>query len=203
MNIGTVLGWSDHDPDTYFRAAEAAAELLDMLFRGPHHPVKELYRILRALANGCPVSTAQEPDGRVYAPAIVRAYPEGIGHEPHYDRAVASQHLHYAVADVRHQMAVVLVFQNSAGGEGESQPILYDATGGPEWDVALLNRTFRADARRYGVRRRQIVLKPGDLYVFRSSTIHEVPRAKGARARIVLAAFLGISSTFDQFLVWS
>jgi hypothetical protein len=202
QNIGTVLGWSKDDPEGYFSAAAASSELLSALFADVRDPIRQVYQVLGDLAAGTPVVTASEPDGRAYAPAIVRAYHSDLGHTPHYDRAVDSANHTYAVARVRQQMALVLCLQNADDG-ADSQPILYEAEGGPTWEPSLEHGTFHAVAAARGVRRLRIELQPGDLYLFRSSSIHEVPPVRGKTARIVVAAFLGLTPDGDRFVVWS
>jgi len=204
LNIGTALGWTKDDAALYFDAARAATELFSNLFAAGASPIDAMYRTLRALTPGVPVVVAREPDHREYGPAIVRAYRAGVGHVPHYDKFVDSSNHAFVVSRIREQLAVILCLQNSGNSaHPASQPILYSATGGPDWDSCLAQGAFAEIAQRMGLQPIHIQLEPGDLYVFRSSTIHEVPPVRGDRARIVLAAFLGRSEMGDEILVWS
>ncbi len=204
LNIGTALGWTKDDPDCYFAAAAAASDLFASLFGDLDSPIPALYGALASLAGGVPVVVAREPDGRAYGEAIVRAYHAGVGHVPHYDKLVDSTEHAFVVSRVREQLAVILCLQNADQDQGtRSQPILYNATGGPHWDASLAEGSFSALAAHGGLDTIEVPLEPGDLYVFRSSTIHAVPAVHGDRARIVLAAFLGLSENGDAFVVWS
>ena len=67
----------------------------------------------------------------------------------------------------------------------------------------LADRTFPDYAARHDMERVQVQLEPGDLYLFFSENIHEVPRIVGDTPRAVLAIFFAMSPDDDEVFVWA
>ena len=152
-------------------------------------PVKLLYDRLAELAVGKRVTTAYEPDGRAYGPAIFRIHYAGHRYQPHVDHAGKHERrLDYAVSRFAHQFAGVLCLQNSrAGGhragDRVAQSILHRCLWTPELEPCLQADGFAAYAAANAVEHYQVDLQPGDLYFFNTP-----PGARGAGAGGHLAA---------------
>ncbi len=202
--VGPHLSTGSADPEKFFASAADTHELFKTLFDGYEDPVKAFYGMLSALAPGKRVMTAREPDGRLYGPGVFRTYHAGKGHGPHFDSVAKRQKLFdFAVSRFQHQFAGVMCLQNSEV-EGESgEPFLYNCPWTPVVQEYITAGTFQEYAAESCTPRIQIQLEPGDLYCFFSENIHEVPPVTGEKARIVLAAFFGMSPDDEEIFVWS
>ena len=202
--VGPHLAGHSADPEKFFADAADTHELFKTLFDGYDDPVKTFYERLSGLAPDKKVMTAREPDGRLYGPAVFRTYHAGTGHGPHFDSVVKRQRLfNFEVSRFQHQFAGVMCFQNSVEGGESGEPFLYNCPWTPVVQEYITAGTFRQYAAGRGIPRIQIQLEPGDLYFFFSENIHEVPPVAGERARIVLAAFVGMSPDDEEIYVWS
>ena len=166
--------------------------------------MKTIYSHLAAIAPSQEVMIAREPDGGVYGPAIFRTYYEGIGHKPHFDSASKREKLwDYQVSRFAHQFSAVLCFQNSEVRGERGEPFLHRCPWSPKIQKHLDEQTFHDYARENSIPKLQVELEPGDLYVFFTENIHEVPEVAGDRPRIVLASFLAMSPDDPEIFVWS
>jgi hypothetical protein len=204
IDIGTSLNVHSAVPEQFFEHAAGTHRLFETVFDGFYDPVETIYVTLGQLLPDKRIMTAQEPDGRLYGPAIFRSYHNGQGHRPHYDSvSKRSRLLDYAVSRFDHQFAAVMCFQNSEKAERSGQAILYRAQLTKDVGEHVSDGTFHNHADRRGIHRAQVALDPGDLYFFYSENIHEVPEVVGDTPRIVLAAFIAMSENDDEVFVWS
>ncbi len=204
IDIGTSLGYRGSDPEDFFAHSNQTRELFQQLFAGLTDPVRLMYHSLGSLASGKQVMTAHEPDGREYGPAILRAHYGGYSYKPHFDSVrLREQREQYAVYRFAHQLAGVLVLQNSVIGERAAQCKLHRCLWQPEVQPHLDQGTFYEYAQAEGIPHTEVVLHPGDLYFFNTRLIHEVPGVDGKLPRIVLATFIGYSPDDLQIYVWS
>ena len=148
IDVGTSLGYRGDDPDQFFQHVVQSEQLFRGLLADMADPIDLLYGYLRQLANGKQVLTAQEPDGRKYGPAIVRAHYGDFTYAPHFDSVrLREQRSTYEVFRFEHQFAGVLVLQNShvdqlAETTHAAQCVVHDCLWTPEIQPYLDNRTF-------------------------------------------------------------
>ncbi len=203
--VGPAFVRYSADPDKLFAYAADTHELFKTLFNGYDNPVRIFYEMLSCLAAPDKrVMTAREPDGRLYGPAVFRAYYADRGHGPHFDSVPKRQKLfNYQVSRFKHQFAGVMCFQNSENKGENGEPFLYNCPWTPAVQEYITAGTFNQYVAEQGIPRAQIQLEPGDLYFFYSENIHEVPPVVGEKPRIVLAAFFGMSPDDGEIFVWS
>ncbi|NKB72309.1 MAG: hypothetical protein GKR89_34965 [Candidatus Latescibacteria bacterium] len=207
VDVGTSMGSHGRDPDRFFQHADQTNALFATLFDGCDNPVERIYRTVAGLAPGKQVKTAREADGRLYGPAIFRTYYEERGHGPHTDtlwrdRVENTPRSRYAIGRFEHQLSVVLCLQDSAQHPESGQTFLYRQRWTPAMQTGW-NKTFHRDAQEQGIARVRVQLQPGDLYVFCSEYVHEVPHVQGDKPRIVLAAFFAMSEEDGEIYGWS
>jgi hypothetical protein len=197
------------DPKRFFENTARAHKLFETLFEGYPNPIKVIYDTLSVLAPGKHVMTAHEADGRMFGPAIFRCYYEDRGHGPHFDstrndRLQDSSRGRSAVGRFETQFSAVMCFQNAARFEGDDagQAFIYREQWSPDLKPNW-NKTYREEAANRGIERAHVNLNQGDLYVFCTEHIHEVPPVRGDTPRITLAAFFGSSKNDDEIFVWS
>ncbi len=204
IDLGTSLGYRGSDRAAFFAHARQTHDLFARLFADGDNPIRTLYECLQQLARDRRVVTAYEPDGRQYGPAIIRAHYGGYTYKPHFDSVrLREKRTDYAVHDFEHQLAGVLVLQNSQRGDQTAQCILHRCLWTPEVDPHLRNDTFHEFAREQRIAQVEVRLEPGDLYFFNTRLIHEVPGLAGELPRIVLATFIGYSPDREEIFVWS
>ncbi len=209
VDIGTSLSNRAADREGFLAHAQETRELFATLFRDCPSPVKLLYDRLAELAVGKRVTTAYEPNGRFYGPAIFRIHYAGHRYQPHVDHAGAHERrLDYAVSRFAHQFAGVLCMQNSRSGGNRSggriaQSILHRCLWTPELEPCLQADGFAAYAVANAVEHYRVDLQPGDLYFFNTRLVHEVPALEGTLPRVVLAVFVGYSEDDPEVFVWS
>jgi hypothetical protein len=204
VDIGTSLGRYNKDRPKFFEHASETHALFSHIFEGYEDPVKTMYSYLSAITPSHDVMTAREPDGSLYGPSILRTYYEGVGHKPHFDSASKREKLFdYQVSRFSHQFSAVLCFQNSEVQGECGEPFLYRCPWNPEIQKHLDDQTFHHFARENSIPKLQVELEPGDLYVFFTENIHEVPNVAGDRPRIVLASFFAMSPDDPEIFVWS
>ena len=127
VDIGTSFGHHHRERDQFHAHSAATLALFETLFDGYDDPVRTMYDALGQLAPGKEVKTAREPDGRLYGPAIFRAYHRETGHGPHYDSvAKRTQAFEYQISRFKYQFAGVLCLQNSTKEGGTGEPYLYN-----------------------------------------------------------------------------
>jgi len=204
IDIGTSLGYRGSDREAFFHHSAETNAILDQLFSQADNPIHLLYETLQQLAPQKRVATAHEPDGCEYGKAIIRAHYGGYTYKPHFDSVqLREKRDEYAVSAFDHQFAGVLVLQNSTLADRSAQGILHRCLWEPEVDPFLKSATFHEYAAEQGIENVEISLEPGDLYFFNTRLIHEVPGLAGDLPRIVLATFIGYSSTSNEIFVWS
>ncbi|MEE2658811.1 MAG: hypothetical protein VX733_09930 [Candidatus Latescibacterota bacterium] len=202
LDLGTSLGRLGANPDEFFAHAESTHALLAHLFDGLENPVQALYRTLKELAPGKGVQTAVEADGRRYGPAIFRMHGAQEGHQAHYDSvARRSKRPDYVVATYQRQFAALLCLQRS---EEEGEPFIYQCFVDADVEEVLQEEgTWENYARQRGIARTQVRLQPGDLYLFCTEYVHELPPIAGDALRVVLAVFCATSPDREELVVWS
>ena len=204
VDIGTSLSNRAADKEAFLAHAQETQVLFTSLFAGRPDPVKLVYDRLGQLAAAKRVTTAYEPDGRSYGPAIFRIHYAGHRYQPHVDHAGKHERrLDYAVSRFAHQFAGVLCMQNSRAGGRIAQSILHRCLWTPELEPCLQQDGFAAYAADNAVEHYQVDLQPGDLYFFNTRLVHEVPALEGPSPRVVLAVFIGYSADDPEVFVWS
>ena len=204
IDIGTSLGNLGNSQEHFFEHAQETHALFKNLFDGFDNPVSIIYDGLARLAPNKRVMTAREHDGRLYGPAIFRIHYGGYAYAPHFDSVRWRENrINYEVYRFEHQLAGVICFQNSEI-EGESaQAILHRCLWMPEINEHIKQGTFHQYAAENHIQNVRVDLEPGALYFFNTRCIHEVPGVKGKAPRIVLAVFIGHSSSDEEVFVWS
>ena len=200
VDIGTSLSNRAADKEGFLAHAQQTRELFATLFAGHPDPVQLVYDRLAGLAPGKRVTTAYEPGGRAYGPAIFRIHYAGHRYQPHVDHVGKHERrLDYAVSRFAHQFAGVLCLQNSRSGGRVAQSILHRCLWTPELEPCLQADAFADYAAANAVEHYQVDLQPGDLYFFNTRLVHEVPALEGssrvvlAAGRVRLAVFIGYS----------
>jgi hypothetical protein len=204
IDIGSSLGYRGSDKDAFLAHAAESNALFDRLFADANNPIHALYHYLEKLSIDKRAVTAREPDGRQYGSAIIRAHYGGYTYQPHFDSVrIRERRTDYSVYDFDHQFAGVLVLQNTHLGDQSAQCVLHRCLWQPEIDPHIKQGTFHDYARDSNIENVEVVLQPGDLYFFNTRSIHEVPGVAGDLPRIVLATFIGYSTSRDEIFVWS
>ena len=204
IDIGTSLGNLGDDRDSFLNHSAETHKLFAEIFAGRANPIDVVYSTLQTIAPGHRVVTAYEPDGREYGPAIFRAHYGGYTYGPHFDSVRQREaRSDYAVYRFEHQLAGVLCIQNAFGAEPVEETILHRQFWNTEIDPLLHAGTFHDYAAKNNIADARISLAPGDLYFFNTGLIHEVPGVEGNLPRIVLATFIGYSTTDPEIMVWS
>lgn len=207
VDIGTSMGGQCRDRENFLEHARQTHELFETLFEGYDDPVKLMYDTLTALSVDKRAVTGYEPDGSKYGPAIFRTYYEDRGHGPHLDilerdRMEGGARSTYDLMRFERQLSCIMCFQDAEIDEEQGQTFIYRYRWRPGMPRGW-NKTFREDSAAQGIERVKVQLQPGDLYVFCSEFVHEVPNISGETPRIVLAAFFGMSQDDDEMFVWS
>lgn len=204
IDVGTSLGNRGQDQDAFLAHAVHTHDLFPKLFEGFHDPVKTMYDALAALSNNKEVTTAYEPDGRRYGPAIFRVHYETHSYIPHIDSVrLREKRTNYAVYRFEHQFAGILCLQNAKQGERHAQTIIHRCLWTPEIQPHLANGTFHQYAEENKIEQFCIDLAPGDMYFFNTCCIHEIPPLDGDNPRAVLATFIGYSPEDREIFVWA
>ena len=159
---------------------------------------------MQQLAPGKRVTTAYEPDGRKYSPAIFRVHYGGFTYGPHFDSVRNREHrTNYAVHKYPSQLAGVLCLQNTTANGMSAQAILHRQFWNEEVGDVLTSQQFPEYAAEHSIPNARVELEPGDLYFFNTGLIHEVPGVNGDQPRAVLATFIGYGEDEDEIMVWS
>jgi hypothetical protein len=204
IDIGASLGNYGDDPEQFFRLSAEAHDLFERLFAGRPNAIDVIYQHLRQLVGDRRVTTACEPDGRRYGPAIFRIHYGGFTYGPHFDSVRnRERRTNYAVHKYHTQLAGVLCLQNATRAGVSAQTILHRQFWNPEIDAVLKAGRFHEYAAERGLPQARVDLEPGDLYFFNTGLIHEVPGVEGDLPRAVLATFIGYSDDEPEVMVWS
>ena len=204
IDIGSSLGYRGNDREAFFADVERTEESFAKIFHRQPNPIDTIYDKLQSLSESQEVTTAYEPDGRKYGPAIIRAHYGDYTYAPHFDSVrLRENRADYSVYRFQHQFAGVLLLQNSAIENRTAQCTIHRHLWQPETDEYLNKGTFHQFAAQNKIDNVQIELHPGDLYFFNTRCIHEVPGFASDTPRIVLATFIGYSSDDLEIFVWS
>jgi Carrier-protein-independent halogenase WelO5 len=204
IDLGASLGNYGDDRDDFFRRSDEAHALFERLFDGRPNPIRILYDSLAKLCPGKRTTTAYEPDGRRYGPAIIRIHYGGFTYGPHFDSVRNRENrTGYAVHRFERQLAGVLCIQNSTLHGATAQGIIHRQFWNADVDAVLKAGRFHDYAAEHGIPAVRIELEPGDLYFFNTGRIHEVPGVPGELPRVVLATFIGFSRDDAEMMVWS
>lgn len=204
IDIGSSLGYRGSDQEAFFEHAAHSRAIFAELFAGMPDLIANVYGALEALSVDKKVLTAEEPDGRQYCPAIIRAHYGGYAYRPHFDSVRnREKRTDYSVHNFDHQFAGVLLLQNSEFEGRTAQSRIHRCFWNPEVAPYLQENRFHEYAESQGIANRDVILQPGDLYFFNTGCIHEVPPTVGEDARIVLAMFIGYSADSPVIHVWS
>ena len=204
IDIGTSLGNRGNDQEAFLNHATYTHDLFPKLFAGFDDPVKTMYDALTALSNDKVATTAYEPDGRRYGPAIFRIHYETHSYIPHFDSVrLREKRTNYAVYRFPHQFAGILCLQNARQGERHAQTIIYRCLWTPEIQPHIAEGTFHHYAQENNIEQFCIDLAPGDMYFFNTHCIHEIPPLDGDNPRAVLATFIGYSPGDPEIFVWA
>ncbi len=214
VDVGTSLGNIGGDPERFFAEAEATARLFSRLFEGIPSPVECLYDTITKVSPGKRAVTAFEPDGRRYGPAIFRCHMPHWGYPPHVDSVrKRTFRTEYQVHRFSCQLGGIILLQPPDKDTSTVDSLLFRK----EWDhdtarseghdfgdlSGFKRDAFYAYVERGGIEKYELRLNEGDLYLFKSENVHEVPAFGGNRPRIVLATFFGYSPEEEEIFVWS
>ena len=191
VDIGTSLSNRAADKEGFLAHAQETRELFATLFAGHPDPVKLLYDRLAELSVGKRVTTAYEPGGRSYGPAIFRIHYAGHRYQPHVDHVGKHERrLDYAVGRFAHQFAGVLCMQNSRSGGRIAQSILHRCLWSPELEPCLQADGFADYAAANAIEHYQVDLQPGDIHTgFHERTPVSAPEEAGAYRESQQSAF--------------
>lgn len=204
IDVGASLGNFGHDRDEFFRQSAEAHALFDRLFAQRPDPIRAIYDTLQRLSPGKSVTTAYEPDGSRYGPAIFRIHYGGFTYGPHFDSVRnREKRSDYAVYRFERQFAGVLCVQNATLKGVSAQGIVHRQFWNEEVDAVLKAGRFHDYAAERAIPSVRVDLEPGDLYFFNTGMIHEVPGVPGEQPRVVLATFIGWSADDAEVMVWS
>lgn len=204
IDVGSSLGYRGDDREQFFAHVEQTEEAFEKIFGDNPNPIDTIYDRLQSLSNSQKVTTAYEPDGRAYGPAIIRAHYGDYAYPPHFDSVrLREARTGYSVYRFLHQYAGVLLLQNSESEIGTPQCTIYRHLWQTATDEHLNKGTFREWAANEGIDKVEIDLDPGDLYFFNTRCIHEVPGFASNTPRIVIATFIGYSPDDPEIFVWS
>lgn len=196
--IGPYLAKHLDRVDNYFQEAR----LTQSLFPIGHDLAGYARQKLQAIFDLRAINVATEPDGRRYAPFLIRIHADGVTnplHNDHIARDAASTDL--SLARLTSQLSCIVCLQEcDEGGElfhyrkrWSAEDEKYKIPGGIGYSYGVVKDTPR------------FVFKPqkGDVYLINPTNYHEIRRVSGA-TRLTLGFFLGF---FDQSLteavVWS
>jgi hypothetical protein len=98
-----------------------------------------------------------------------------------------------------------LMFDTANSTHGRRNPVDGSAFEGPHFHFMLDTEGFAAyrESRRPAVREAAVDLSAGDMYFFKSDSVHAVPGFSGGRARVVMGAFIGYDAARPEIAVWS
>ena len=204
IDIGSSLGNRGHDKEEFFAHVAETYRLFKFLFEDMDSPITPIYDVLSSLAVGKEVKVAREPDGRLYAPAIFRIHYEGQTYTPHIDHVkIRDPRTDYSVFRFEYQFGAVLCLQNASGAGRTAQGVVHRCVWSPEVQPHLAGGTFHEYTAEKNIESYRVELEAGDMYIFNSGCVHEVPAIEGENLRIVLAMFIGYSPDEDEIFVWS
>jgi hypothetical protein len=197
--IGPYLAKSLRDPKGYFAQAAATDSLFPTASLDVRAIVRErLARSFDLLA----LEVAEEPDGRRYAPAVVRLHADGVAnplHNDHIVRDAAGTGL--IVSRLHAQLSCVVCLQECERG-GQLRHYRKRWAPADEKEKVLEGLGYRTGVVA-GVE--CFVFRPeaGDVYLINPTNYHEIDTVKG-RERQTLGFFIGFrDSLMSRGIAWS
>lgn len=196
--VGPYLAKYLDDPDGYFAAAKSADALLGDVGFDLGERIRAALREalgLRAL------EPAREPDGRDYAPFVVRIHADGVRNPLHNDNIMRdAAGTGIVLEGLSHQLSCVVCLQECDGG-GElgiyRKPWVPDderfkIPGGLGYESAVVE----------GVPGHRFRPAAGDVYLLNPTQYHEIARVSGD-TRLTLGFFLGFpDDRLETAVVW-
>jgi hypothetical protein len=196
--VGPYLAKYLDDPDGYFAAAKEADALLgDVGF-----DLGERIRAgLRDVLDLRELEPASEPDGRGYAPFVVRIHADGVRNPLHNDNIMRdAAGTGIVLEGLAHQLSCVVCLQEcESGGElgiyrrpWEPADERFKIPGGLGYESGVVE----------GVPGHRFRPAAGDVYLLNPTQYHEIARVSGD-TRLTLGFFLGFpDDRLDNALVW-
>lgn len=196
--IGPYLAKYLDDPDGYFAAAKEADALLGSVDFDLGDRIRTALREALGLRELAPAS---EPDGRAYAPFVVRIHADGVRNPLHNDNIMRdAAGTGIALESLTHQLSCVVCLQECDGG-GElgiyrkpwnPADEKFKIPGGLGYESAVVEN----------VPRHKFKPAAGDVYLLNPTQYHEIARVSGD-TRLTLGFFLGFpDDRLDTALVW-
>jgi hypothetical protein len=196
--IGPYLAKHLADTDAYFREAERAESVLATAGVDIATEVRTQLAGALGLAS---LEPAVEPDGRRYAPAVVRIHADGVSNPLHNDNiARDARGSGLSVSRIRSQLScVVCLAECDAGGElvmhrksWEPADEAYKVPGGLGYRSAVTG----------GAERHEFRPRAEDVYLINPTMYHEINRVSGAD-RLTLGFFIGFyDDDLEKGVVW-
>lgn len=199
VTIGPYLVKYLHRLDAYF----AAAHMTDQLFQDPTGDLRRIVRERLAQVLGLRrLEVAAEPDGRLYAPAVIRVHRDGQANPLHNDnimRDAASAPI--SLRSLRQQLSCIVCLQEcDEGGElvhyqrpwGQADE-QYKIASGLGYRPQVVSGSARMS------------YKPqsGDVYLINSTLYHEINEVRGCD-RITMGFFVGLfDDRLESAVAWS
>lgn len=197
--IGPYLAKHLQSPGAYFNSAQAT----DVLFPDPGCDLRlKLRCALQRLFDLRSLEILREPDGRVYAPAVVRLHADGVSNPLHNDHIRRdSRNMQLKVSGLLTQFSCIACVQEcDSGGElisyrrrWEPEDERFKIIDGLGYDRAVVRGYPR------------ICFKPqtGDVYVINPTHYHEINQVAG-RERITIGFFFGsFHEDMNAMFAWS
>ncbi|MFC1418878.1 2OG-Fe(II)-dependent halogenase WelO5 family protein [Streptacidiphilus cavernicola] len=184
--------------DDYFTAAkEADARLGDVSF----DLAEQVRTALREGFGLTALEPAREPDGREYAPSVVRIHADGVRNPLHNDNIMRdAAGTGIVLAELAHQLSCVVCLQECDEG-GELK--IYRKSWEPEDEQHKVpgHLGYRQEAVS-GAACHAFKPRAGDVYLINPTRFHEIERVSGSD-RLTMGFFLGFASDrLDSAVVW-
>jgi hypothetical protein len=197
--FGTYLAPHLGAPERYFAASGSG----DTLFPDPEaDPRARVRERLRAFLGLNSLDVAAEPDGRRYAPAIVRLHRDGVGNPLHNDnvmRDAAATSL--SLSRLRHQFSCITCLQECDGG-GELLHYRRRWTPSDEAFKVPQGLGYTGDAVA-GAELFRFRPETGDVYLIDPTNYHAIEPVRG-RDRLTMGFFFGFfDDVLDEGVCWS
>jgi hypothetical protein len=221
VDIGTSMGGRGRNREAYFEHSAQTLALFSEIFAGLPSPLACLHGAVAGLCRKPVVGAYEEEPApgsgggtrrRAFGPGIFRCYHDGAGQGPHLDSlardratAVPGQphgRVDYAIGRFARQLSCVLCLQPSAPAGRSGEAVIYRDHPAPT-DSTRHVRDTPVRALAAGTPGAAVALAAGDLYVFCSEFVHEVPYVEGPTPRVVLASFLCTSLDEPEVFAWS
>jgi hypothetical protein len=196
--IGSYLAKYLNQPDKYFREAQANSSLFPMQFDISIYVREKLQHIFNLHS----LKIAREPDGRTYAPFIVRIHSDGIMNPLHNDNIMRdAKSTDLLVAKLKYQLSCIICIQECDTGGNLRH---YMKSWNPDDEKYKIKNGIGYD---YEVVKEKpcFVFKPkvSDIYLINPTNYHEIDRVSG-QTRITVGFFIGFfDDELKNGIVWS